>query len=394
MSSIIAQFFSNAWFVRLWVLQEAALAKKTTMTVGAEECDLSVLIGLASHIDRLIDLFNPQDEHFGEAMKGLVCMHQPIRLGRRHFDDYYGSEFLRNVINGPSPFESMVLACRRRVCQDPRDHVFGLVGLARQLGMESQRVDYSLSIPDVFRIFVETALTRRPNALMLFEAGLDNHKSTELPSWVPDFSKAHEQEIFSAQFYFAGGTDVQKDIFTGSFTFADGNMKFSGFEFDIVEEYHYCEFSNELVLASLQNYPPDPLPKKYGLIAERPLENRRCDSDPYSSCSGNLEACWRTLVGNVRKRSFSEPSGVVLEDLTEYDESKYYNMMMDREPCPDPNDEEDMSAFTAYLFSLVIANRSLFVTKRGYFGIGSHRIITGDVIVVAPGLGMPLAMRK
>lgn len=392
-SPAIAQFFSNPWFVRVWVLQEAALAEKATIILGAEECDISVLTELSNHMDNLALSLDAQDEQLREASKGIVLMHQPIRLGRRLFNEAYGPEFLRDTVNGPSPFESMVLACRRRVCRDPRDHVFGLVGMAQQLGMESQHVDYSLSTIAVFKAFAETALTRRPNSLAWFESGLSNHKSIELPSWAPDLSQAHETELFQAQFYFAGGTNVHEDVFTESLTFANGTMSFSGYEFDVVVAHHYCEFSQELLLALMQDFDADPLQKRFGLAAERLLDSRRCDIDPYKNQEGRLEACWRTFVGNVRKRSASSRSGILLEDLTDSDERKHYNLMMDRE-SPDLDDEEEAEAFSSYLISLVVANRTLFVTERGYLGIGSNRVATGDLVVVAPGLGMPLILRK
>ena len=55
----------------------------------------------------------------------------------------------------------------------------------------------------------------------------------------------------------------------------------------------------------------------------------------------------------------------------------------------EPN-EKDLSQSIHHSAS----NRNIFVTSCGYFGLGSARIEIGDLVVVVPGLELPLILRK
>ena len=42
----------------------------------------------------------------------------------------------------------------------------------------------------------------------------------------------------------------------------------------------------------------------------------------------------------------------------------------------------------------IVNDRKVFITKEGYYGLGSSKIQVGDEIVVVPGLDMPIVFRE
>lgn len=87
------------------------------------------------------------------------------------------------------PYTKLVMNGRYRYCQDPRDHVFGFVGVAQHMGIKTVKVDYTLTTRQVYQHFMELALLQDSDALILLQAGCTSPRIAGLPSWVADLSQ-------------------------------------------------------------------------------------------------------------------------------------------------------------------------------------------------------------
>lgn len=90
--------------------------------------------------------------------------------------------------NMHTPSVSHILSwSRSKAATEPRDMVFGLLGIFTALGIDSFVPDYTKSVGEVYRQAATMAVLHDGNLDILFEAASDNRRAG-LNSWVPDWS--------------------------------------------------------------------------------------------------------------------------------------------------------------------------------------------------------------
>lgn len=170
--SAICHLELNGWFRRLWVVQEAALAKEISFLSGDVEL-------------QWLDM--------GRAMARTdndVIFHTR-QLAQWYWDD--------GEIIGVSPLTLLMnvaaLTAPTQVCLRPEDRVLGLLGMVNQDDLRGRLLDPKItytSYQDLFTRFSACILTEYPDPnsvkwwawlSMAFGPG----KCDGLPSWVPDF---------------------------------------------------------------------------------------------------------------------------------------------------------------------------------------------------------------
>ncbi|KAJ5407926.1 heterokaryon incompatibility protein-domain-containing protein [Penicillium cosmopolitanum] len=82
-------------------------------------------------------------------------------------------------------FLDILLAASQYDCSDPRDKVFGVLGLAD----EAIRPDYSLSVEDIYTGIAAYLATYLGDMRILNFAGSKNRSNLDIPSWVPDWTQ-------------------------------------------------------------------------------------------------------------------------------------------------------------------------------------------------------------
>ena len=374
----IIEVFSQSWFSRLWVLQEAVLAKKATMILGSEECDLTLLHTLGTGIGR---------ERITMSLArtdGIMALIEKMLL----FSDMI---VLRSTPN--LDFQEMVATCQSRACQDPRDHVFGLVGMARLLGFEAQAVDYALDVREVYQTFMHNALIGSLNQLIAFETGVEDSNPLHLPSWVPDLSHKRLARRFITHHYLAGGAIELGGLSESSFSLSEGTMRLCGFQFDSVRARRICLMSSKTLQEFYQSDDGSITLKIHALAAEEIWYDDLADRSPYGNRQGQIEACWRTLIGNIYRHFHPNVNGVLAVELFASFGNGLYDMLMDRAEWP-MDDESRLDRLVRFIQSEMASNRSVLLTRGGYYGLGPIGTLEEDIIVVIPGLSMPIVVRK
>lgn len=209
------QFCMKPYFTRVWTIQEFVIPKNVFVLCGKESCDTTTLdivsLVLNEHLrrkgrppgyDRVVS------EWFLAML--MLCYqryeHQTGTLRRR------GNMLaaLHPATASEPPLEALpllagVMMHRRRAATDPRDKLYGLIGLGNTDSLF--KIDYGMTVAQVYHLF----------SLRQVQTGMMHHllqyvdmprKLAGLPSWVPDWSSSGSLgEPFIPDFYKGAGPD-------------------------------------------------------------------------------------------------------------------------------------------------------------------------------------------
>lgn len=164
---LLDPFFARPYFSRVWVVQEVALSKSIAVVCGDTAVEWTGLM---------------QGEYLRQIYTSSYYETFPtlFRLGRQH---YLGVATLQDAL-------SLGRSCN---ASDPRDKVFGLLGIVSE---ESRLpANYSLSTAEVYTQIVMHLLKDQQWGLDVILGNLchRSHESRvqikDLPSWVPDWNQ-------------------------------------------------------------------------------------------------------------------------------------------------------------------------------------------------------------
>lgn len=154
------KFCLRPYFYRTWVIQEIAISKQALVICGPHQEELDLIVnGTSFRMGNIYDPFEGVDAvtHFTELRK----------LGQS------------------SSLESIMQYSRYCGATDPRDKVYGLIGLFLQPLVS---VDYALKVETVYTDFTKAIIDREKNLQFLHWLGVSKRQVANLPSWVPDYT--------------------------------------------------------------------------------------------------------------------------------------------------------------------------------------------------------------
>ncbi|KAH6895905.1 heterokaryon incompatibility protein-domain-containing protein [Thelonectria olida] len=195
-TSLIA-FFAAPWWTRVWTVQEFLLAKQVVFQCGLRRIEGELVIKafqiLREHeggccwgarVRRLSDTEAPSfiDEP-NPAHGGLSIYHATMRLER--LGTFRDPEQL-----GYEGLLGSLMLFRMRQCSDPRDRIFGFMGLEfdHQDVSHKIKLDYLVTPTQVYESATVAMIdTSRSLDILSHVAGLRGQLD-DLPSWVPDWT--------------------------------------------------------------------------------------------------------------------------------------------------------------------------------------------------------------
>ena len=177
----INDLLTRPWFNRLWVTQEIHLANSQAV----------IQCGNENVLWRFL-------------RRGILCLHSKIYGIPGHLSDR-----LRIITHlcYPSlglPLPDLLERYHHRGCVDPRDKVYGLLGLASFSSTRNITPDYSLSIMDAYKS-VFLGYTSQSRRLDLLDLARPSDDPREWLSWVPDWSVDFEVEDYLSLAFCASG---------------------------------------------------------------------------------------------------------------------------------------------------------------------------------------------
>ena len=199
----LSAFYDNAWFQRIWIVQEALPARNATMLCGAYSVPWLLAKNAAAWYHyKAGDAVFPHHKRTVDGVANATDMSLTWNIRQ-------GSEYLAPLLGQKThptykwALYRLLQTFRNRLATDPRDKVYALVGLSEldgKIGSDDEPfvIDYA---KDVRTVFAETARAIIRNNS--FQEGnidiiLDARRSTcrcsgespleaDWPSWVPDW---------------------------------------------------------------------------------------------------------------------------------------------------------------------------------------------------------------
>lgn len=179
-----AKLYMSPWFSRIWVIQEAALASSATVVWG--DCEIAWRwVGMAVTDYELGELLG-QDAAVGIRNANLI-----YKISQA----YYGEK------DRPAPsrsFLDLLKMARKFEASDPRDKVYGLLGLRTsdndpETGRLFIEPDYTISFEELLQRTASRAIENSGTLELLSSVqhppNNSNSTSLNVPSWVPQWDK-------------------------------------------------------------------------------------------------------------------------------------------------------------------------------------------------------------
>ena len=292
---------------------------------------------------------------------------------------------------------------RRSKATDPRDKIYSLLGLVRdkkdpkphgKVDNNVIRPDYSSSVDTIF-CQVTKSLIKHESSLALLSTVEDAslRVTLNLPSWVPDYAVWQEVTILgmpdNPHKYYAGG-DGPPSLYDSDLDTNHDTLSLAGYEVDsVIEIGMWNDYK------SIENCEPEVLMSWFQLIAALP--ESYCNGEPRD------DAIWRTFIGNVGGMTYPARADYARHFLAFLDwflkDEKDIRKAIDilnagTSTC---NWQEIGVAGDLHLYATsfvyVAGLRRLFVTEKGYIGLGAKSVQTGDKVFVFPGGLVPFVLR-
>lgn len=193
----LAMLMTRKWILRTWILQEVVLAKSILTLWGGVFFDFEILIrvGAILSISRASLRFSGRLSQISARSGSETMLGQSIRVGILGAPSTLAmirSTRLRLQQNQKPSFMDAVSACRTSQCTDPRDKIYGILGLAAEFVRSDQgvyKVDYNRSAAEVYTMATAFVIQSRGDLACLTLVCDKSLKSIkDLPSWCPDYS--------------------------------------------------------------------------------------------------------------------------------------------------------------------------------------------------------------
>ncbi|KAL5326105.1 hypothetical protein ACEPPN_007243 [Leptodophora sp. 'Broadleaf-Isolate-01'] len=188
---------SRSWFSRVWVVQEAGMAKECSLLWGNQRMPFATLIEFACFCNgrtNIMKLMGGDDATFGFWRMVFVCVF-------RTYENMTSWRRSRPLIKSlcekrtAGLFLDVLQIGKSLSATDPRDHIYAFLGnpLAEQLSLEP---DYERSEGDVYLDAASAILGSRhesPYSLCFVQhASADEVTGSQGPSWIPRWRRVEE----------------------------------------------------------------------------------------------------------------------------------------------------------------------------------------------------------
>ncbi|SPJ89577.1 uncharacterized protein FTOL_12938 [Fusarium torulosum] len=178
------QFLNSTYFERLWIVQEASLARSITLWYSNVSIELEMVARCLRYLRKYSTnstLYSLSKDEYDSAIRtspniwavfGLI--HQ-----RRQMHGING-RLIKQV-----PLVHMLDLARRTKATDLRDKIFGLLGMAADGSDFLHLVTYSRSVEAVYQDFAKFFIERGQGISILYQVDSRVSKTLDIPSWVP-----------------------------------------------------------------------------------------------------------------------------------------------------------------------------------------------------------------
>jgi hypothetical protein len=401
--------FSATYFERTWIIQEIAVSARATVVCGTQKVNWKLFHWAACFINATTYLLDQAPDVQILATIMAISNLQSMRK-QNHMDPLWF--YLRFV--------------QASKCSDPRDKVFGILGLRYNVdellpykARSLLEVNYNKSVQQVYQDVTKYVILSQQNLEICHAQPLTSKMIQGLPSWVPDWSLRMEGAPAA---YLITNYKVHS-LLPGRIIFNASSMKVDGFFIDSIN-FTTSTMSCETPLPDIKRIISH-LYKRLDVATADCEEPSQVFLDMlpylfdsiYKNSQSVFEALWRTLIGNTAnyepaKLEFVRHFWAVLDIILLRERGivfEHHNMsrVMDMDPtiaqrlqCDQVSQnfwqsaqEEDSHPFFSELVN-TIHGRVFFTTTRGYMGFGAMGGKVGDQVCILGGGWTPFILRN
>ena len=161
----LLEIFKRPWFDRVWIIQEIQLAS----SMSTVQCGRDMI-------------------SWNHLRVAILCLSNKVQLPLQEL--YHRVRLLQELARNlrSASISSLLFIAQSGLCMNPRDKVYGILGLAPERVVSRIRPQYSLA-PEVVYRDTFLALMREFDSLnLIVSCSMATRKLAGLPSWVPDWS--------------------------------------------------------------------------------------------------------------------------------------------------------------------------------------------------------------
>ncbi|KAK0512097.1 hypothetical protein JMJ35_005225 [Cladonia borealis] len=371
----LVDFYARPWYHRLWVLQEAILAKDLEVLCGNRSMPWATFASFATKLHELMPLAWSRASH-AHPSYGAYDSAQPQLPG------FVSIRIIDNMRSGeaegskPAFWEYLSMGQKCKV-SNPLDRVYGLLGLldSEEL-IRSIDIQYDWEPWQGYLHFCKVYIERDPD-LALFSMAGSRSKPKELPSWCPNFdSMPHVGSIYCDYSGFCAGIKPGGPRNSRIQTSATSNtITVPGFRMDRVKA----------VTRATHPLPNSITPWKgpTGQAAKHEQYHLECLNvfkEAYPAMATDLQALLRSLVAGHLSRY--QPLPAIDFSAVHFKLLDTWTAMASGGAIP-RSSAKGLAVMGQWLGALSVqAFRRFFVTEAGRVGIGSGSIEKGDHVCV------------
>ena len=208
----MTEFIKRPYFSRVWIIQEIALSSKLIIQCGQRLMSWELFIGA---VQVLFELSRQDRElvkadisldriEFLETVKAMACQNKSesprskeTHLSRFGFEEGLG--MTRGLSQRKGDAQFFITGARLFGATDPRDHIYGLLGLIDESDPSNVPPEYNRIFPEIYQDFVRKTIQRSGTLDVLGQIDGLVEETSVLPSWVPDWRRMSHVEPLSSR---------------------------------------------------------------------------------------------------------------------------------------------------------------------------------------------------
>jgi len=187
----LGAFFDNPYWSRVWIFQEMVLASRLLFVHGSTSLPLEYLdsaclylLSIGSIEAKPVYRHFMDPEIFSALTRGMLLPARPmVPIGKAR-DAMLSTTNEIKALKGDDAFRALIGVSMTRECSDPRDYIYGVIGLT------DYRIipDYSKDFPSVLTDLVWAILEENKNLQFLAYSGTGvfGSETENVPSWAPN----------------------------------------------------------------------------------------------------------------------------------------------------------------------------------------------------------------
>lgn len=278
--------------------------------------------------------------------------------------------------------------CRRKLTFDPRDKVFGILGVLSEKVRKKIKVDYSIPVKDVYMNVFRAVVEKTKSLDILCES---IHfpiytNNNNLPSWVPDWSHICQVSSIATTRNFSASENASVVV---DFTEKD-KLKISAIPLGMIKEHGIavgtlCRVNDYLMaflhwracLSQAFHGRPEGFQQmlKRRFCSALSLEHK---ADGYETAQSWMDVCYHVFASTIRNRLPKLQIDPELEQYIDMDFQMDYNTQQQ---------------FVRDYFGKKMMGRCFCITSEDRVGLGTGFMRRGDVVVVPLGCSTPVVLR-